>query len=103
MVKDRIEDTAIERPAELDRVAIDLFAADMRRKMRQNSHKLHWSQVSFDHLFSRLKEEMSELEQAFMSGAVWNEVVDECADVGNIAMMIADKMRGYNFGKPEQP
>jgi NTP pyrophosphatase (non-canonical NTP hydrolase) len=97
------ENTINERPANIDLVSIDLFAADMRRKMRANSHKPHWSQVSFDHLFSRLREEMSELEQAFMSGAVWNEVVDECADVGNIAMMIADKMRGYNFGKPEQP
>jgi NTP pyrophosphatase (non-canonical NTP hydrolase) len=100
MMRDRPEDNAgTIRPVEVETVAVDLFAADMRRKLRVNCHKKHWSELSFESLFQRLKEELAELEQAFMSGAAWHEVVDECADVGNLAMMIADKVRGSDSKK----
>lgn len=81
-----------------DAQAVTMFAADMLRKMRDNAHKAHWDTVDFDYLFDRLLEEQMELveaieENAASDGKNWQAIIDEAADVANLAMMIADRAR----------
>lgn len=61
----------------------------MRRKMRANVHKSRWIDESPDWLLERLRAEVGELEDAISLGNP-DEVLEECADVANFAMMIAD-------------
>ena len=82
--------TGKKRCPVLDRIAVDDFAEGMIRKLAKNSHKAHWSTVSCDYLFDRLKEEVHELSDS-RSGSV-ESIIDECYDVANFAMMIADNV-----------
>lgn len=68
------------------------FAERMELKLKANDHKGHWSGEGYKYLLQRLKEEVSELENALehMPSAI---VIDEAADVANFAMMLADNHR----------
>jgi NTP pyrophosphatase (non-canonical NTP hydrolase) len=93
MVKDRLEDQADHpRVHADDDAAVDVFSADMKRKLAANVHKKHWSEVSSSYLFRRMLEEMFELHEAMEIGTAGN-VIDEAADVANFCMMIADCAR----------
>jgi len=72
--------------------AIKRFSCDMARKLRENSHKAHWNTVTKYYLLGRLQEELYELEEALYSEST-ESVINECADVANLAMMIADNLR----------
>ena len=67
----------------------------MEKKLVINDDKSHWTASTDGYLLSRLMEEMSELtfylvcEKKFRG----NEIIRECADIANFAMMIADKTR----------
>jgi len=76
-----------------DRNAVLEFMEEMHAKLRKNRHKAHWSTVSQAYLFARVDEEMRELAHALLSGSP-DEIINECADVANFAMMIADNARG---------
>lgn len=78
-------------PAE-DQVALYKFMADMFRKLRANKHKAHWSTVTEAFLIVRLAEEFAELADVLGKGTP-QQIIDECADVANFAMMIADNER----------
>lgn len=67
------------------------FVRDMELKLTRNDHKAHWSTVSNAYLFMRLLEELAELARAMVDG---DPVLihDECVDVANMAMMIADNV-----------
>jgi biopolymer transport protein ExbB/TolQ len=96
MDRGRLEDkTDKRRTSEEEQISVELFASDMRRKLRKNSHKKSWQdpEVSVWYLFDRLEEEVEELHKALGKGLPATETIDECADVGNMAMMIADKVR----------
>lgn len=96
MDRGRLEDkTDKRRTSEEEQIAVELFASDMRRKLRKNSHKKSWKdpEVSVWYLFDRLEEEVKELKEAIIAGVDEFALIDECADVGNMAMMIADKVR----------
>ena len=73
-----------------DHRIIAALSERMADKMEKNRHKAHWNTVSQAWLFSRLEEELTELEQALMLGG---DVESECADVANFAAMIADNWR----------
>lgn len=91
------------RSSGADRAAVRLFGSDMLAKLEENSHKAHWSTVSNRWLLMRLAEECQELMQALVSldrgQGMATDVIDECADVANFAMMIADNVR-TGRGKP---
>lgn len=70
--------------------AVNDFAKDMKRKLIENKHKGHWGQDQPEELFRRLLEEAGELIEAVIKNAPYSAVAAEAADVGNIAMMIAD-------------
>jgi len=78
------------REPNIDRIAVANFARGMIGKLDKNSHKAHWSTVDCDYLFDRLLEEVQELKNA-RSGTV-EQIIDECYDVANFAMMIADNV-----------
>ena len=69
-----------------------LFAKRMEAKLAKNRHKgdrLGWLNVSPEELLDLLKNEVRELDEAFDDGdAVM--VANECADVANFALMVAD-------------
>lgn len=74
---------------------IDWFSLRMERKLVLNHHKGHWKHVPESHLFKGLKKEVDELEDAMHIGDI-NSIVNECADIANYAMMIADNMQRMN-------
>lgn len=78
------------RDPNIDRLAVQFFAEGMLYKLKKNSHKAHWETVDCDYLFDRLKEEVQELADA-RSGTV-DQIILECYDVANFAMMIADNV-----------
>ncbi len=70
-----------------DRSGVERLSIVMMQKLRKNRHKAHWNTVSQAWLLGRLKDEVEELQLALQEG--W-DVISECADVANFAMMIAD-------------
>jgi len=68
------------------------FASEMEKKLKENDHKEGWDKTAYLHLVWRLREETSELERALWAED-YEAVIKESADVGNFAMMIADKAR----------
>ena len=80
------------RSLDADEKAVTGFAVKMILKLQKNRHKAHWSTVDYEYLFDRLTEEVEELRSAME----WpdGDIVSECCDVANFAMMIADKLKG---------
>jgi NTP pyrophosphatase (non-canonical NTP hydrolase) len=78
------------------------FAEAMIEKLNEpkNLAKSDWKGLDMPYLFSRLDEEVYELQNALCkpiskcvsSKAKKIEILKECADVANFAMMIADKV-----------
>lgn len=66
------------------------FAQQMERKLQANDHKEGWRRMTTAWLLKRLRQEVDEIEVALKAGKL-DDIVSECADVGNFAMMIADK------------
>jgi len=85
---------------------ITRFTEHMQSKLDLNKHKecavmnpdnkgRGWHHCDEEWLFERLKQEVTELEEAFNSPdtaklSYIENIVKECADVANFAMMIAD-------------
>lgn len=78
----------LRRPPGLRPVLAE-FAACMEHKLRLNNHKPNWRTCSVDYLRERLDQELAELDEALEAGDP-HLIYDECADVANFAMMIAD-------------
>jgi len=67
------------------------FATRMENKLAANDHKVGW-QGEPDYYFTvRMKEELKELQDALMSGDK-TAAINECADVANFAMMLANNL-----------
>lgn len=80
------------------------FAEQMEVTLRTNDHKGGWDSESFSYLYSRLYEEWHEIWRAYNrpnGKRDWEEIIKECADVANMAMMIADNARGQAALKGE--
>jgi hypothetical protein len=73
------------------------FALLMEAKLRANDFKRHWSCSSLQYLSARLTQERKELSEAI---ATRTGVGEECADIANFAMMIADKCGGLPTLEP---
>lgn len=83
--------TGVERNFNDDKRSVFWFSNEMSKKLYENRIKKHWSHVDCDYLFDRLMDEVRELSDA-RSGTS-EEIIAECADVANFAMMIADNVR----------
>ena len=95
LVRSRPYNPAAEREKVLEcRQEVQDFAVLMEQKLRKNDHKNHWSKESFTYLFSRLDEEMTELNQAVASAKTdYTRITDEAIDVANFLMMIVDNLK----------
>lgn len=75
------------------------FALVMERKLREKDHKGGWDDMDFGVLLIMLREEVQELDDAIETykdtpdGENLEDMILECADVANFAMMIADRAR----------
>lgn len=97
-----------ESNAQKLRESVEWFSGKMEQKLKANTHKGGWGESELGWLFVRLKEEVEELHNAINDRVIptpffgvshtEEEIIQECADVANFAMMIADKF-GKQFGK----
>jgi hypothetical protein len=74
------------------RESVQWFATVMEVVLRENDHKGGWENDQFQYFVDRMKEEMGEIELA-MAGTCQSDlmdVVNECADLANFAMMLAE-------------
>lgn len=69
------------------------FAERMEQKLRANDHKRHWRELEFEMLVVGLVEELDELTDAIGERDT-EAIIDECVDVANRAMMLADLLAG---------
>jgi hypothetical protein len=74
---------------ERGREPVAWFARRMEAKLRENDWKGGWENCTLQYLFEKLDEEIHELSACSTDV----EVIEEAADVANIAMMIADNAR----------
>ncbi len=78
------------------RKAVKVFADRMEAVLKQNDHKGGWNKESYDYLLGKLWEEVYEVIRCFNAKGQpeyhKERIKDECADVANIAMMIADNL-----------
>ena len=84
------------RSAEQDRQSVMHFAEGMLDKLGKNRHKAHWSNAQQEYLWSRLVEELNELRSALDYQNDKLNIIQECYDVANFAMMIADNLKEEN-------
>jgi len=68
------------------------FAVNMEEKLLANDHKGGLDSMSMVVLFDRMVQEGLELMAAIEGGFAPN-IIGECVDVANVAMMIAEKAR----------
>jgi hypothetical protein len=77
------------------------FAEEMENKLRQNDHKGHWLNCRWYEIFPRIMDERDELLAAIKPRELHTmnhnltlqqkrEIISECADIANFAMMVAD-------------
>ena len=89
------------------------FAKRMQYKLDKNKHKecstmnLHntgrkWDMCLNSWLWKRMGDEREELIQAMASG-IEDDILNECADVGNFAMMIFDNTSKQALKESEEP
>lgn len=71
----------------------DWFISCMMGKMAFNTHKGDWLETGLSDLRARLTQEMGELSDAIAGDEKKANIISECSDIANIAMMIADKVR----------
>jgi NTP pyrophosphatase (non-canonical NTP hydrolase) len=84
------------RDLDADEKSVTGFAVKMILKLEKNRHKKHWSTVDAEYLFNRLLQEVEELRDAL--AGTDGDIVSECCDVANFAMMIADNLNNSNAG-----
>ena len=75
---------------EVARNCVRWFAAEMKKKLMRNVDKPMWRDDSPQLLWGRMCGEIVELKREMDRGGSKADVVKECADVANFAMMIAD-------------
>ena len=66
------------------------FSDQMERVLRQNDYKGGWKTAFEVVLLERLRLEVDELHESIYRPTSGSDVVKECVDVANYAMMIAD-------------
>ena len=87
----RVPEGATRRPAV--RLEVRRFSLLMELKLRKNDHKGGWSTVTPFTLLDLLEGEVKELREALRHGDPL-DIAQECADVANYAMMVADVTEG---------
>ena len=78
-------------PKEKLRTQLEWFAKEMEGKLRKNDHKGGWKSCTLQYLMMRLTQERKELNKCVKDkNRDYKQIIDECTDIANFAMMIAD-------------
>lgn len=72
------------------RSEVKTFAKLMEAKLKQNDWKGGWENETIISMLNRLNEEVVELNEITLCSTNSFEIIDECVDVANFAMMITD-------------
>jgi len=91
------ENPALSKGDVTCRNSVRWFAERMEAKLAKNDHKGGWGGCELQYLSMRLTQERKELTDAIKSKDK-QRIIDECADIANFALMIADKF-GENYGR----
>ena len=81
------------------KIAVPWFSREMESELTKHVDRPGWKREAFNFLYGRLCEEVIELDKAlFENGRAIRkknskQIVKECADVANFAMMIADNIK----------
>ena len=84
------------------RKEVHWFSGEMEQVLRDNDYKGGWDHESNNFLFTQLVGEVFELHKARLENLSSTDcvnVIKECCDVANFAMMIADNAREDASGK----
>ena len=76
--------------------SVEWFGKQMLKKLEANINKRHWIRTSYKYLLNGLQEELKELEKLLLDDKVpynHKKIISECGNIGNHAMMIADKAK----------
>ncbi len=69
------------------------FHKAMLRKLRRHAVKGLWTTMTLPYLLRRIQMEVAELCAAVAAEVNAEDVEDECADIANLSMMLADNYR----------
>lgn len=77
------------------RSEVKWFAEHMESKLQENEHKTGWADCTVDFLSSQIRKNLNELDSMFQelpsNYSVFSaNVIRQCSDMANYAMMIAD-------------
>jgi len=80
--------------------SVDTFGVEMHKKLKENENKGGWHECTPEYLSRRLGNELKEL-RAIMHDPYKTletkvNIIRECADVANFAMMIAENVGGLS-------
>lgn len=82
------------------RESVFWFSGEMEKVLSANDHKIGWSDCSDIYLYESIQHEMLELfevlkplEDDWRKKVKSKEIIKECCDIANFAMMIADNNR----------
>ena len=78
----------------LEQETLHNFAETMGIQLYRDENKLNWRSCTIDYLFVKLKEKVKGLEDTINRKP--EDVMWECADIANFAMMI-DDLYDYNY------
>ena len=75
------------------RPTVQWFARHMERVLRLNGDKGDWTREEGKYFLGRILDEWWELRDAMEDKRSVGEIIDECTDVANFALMLADVAR----------
>ncbi|MGE6504369.1 hypothetical protein ACQKF0_29490 [Bacillus wiedmannii] len=88
---------------------VSWFAEHMESKLQENEHKTGWTDCTVDFLSSQIQKNLNELNSKFeelpANYSVFSaNVIRQCSDIANYAMMIADISNKYvcNYDPPNK-
>jgi DNA primase large subunit len=96
------------------RKEVKWFAGRMENKLSQNDHKEGWEYCHSNELITSVEDELNELIKKmseigyqvfwehFPDDSDIDQLIDECADIANFAMMIADNANLIKLKKGER-
>jgi len=96
---------ACERDDDMKRIVVAQFANEMQKQLEENKHKdeIGWLDCDFDFLIERMENNIIDIQRLLIArnacktdelqAEFKRDIIKSTADVGNYAMMIADKVR----------
>lgn len=73
-------------------LVLDWFNREQVKKLGENADKSHWRELEITDLLNMLMKEHQELDHAIHHKTT-EDAIRKCADVANVAMMLADKIK----------